>query len=74
MPRGKVVYEQIGRKNWRASVIGSNGKHVVGGHGWNDLGIAQRGIAAAAKIIKQGRVEVISLLDKKANSKKKRKR
>ena len=74
MPRGKVVYEQVNKSYWRASVIGSNGKHVVGGHGWNTLTLARNGVKAAAKIIKQGREEVHSLVDQKAAKPKKRKR
>ncbi len=58
MARGKVVYKQDGPKKWRATVVGSNGKKVVWGSGWNSLRIARRGVAAAAKIILQGREEI----------------
>ena len=57
-PRGITIYEQKGPQNWTASVIGSNGKHLVQGRGYNTLRIAEGGVAAAARVIKQGRVEV----------------
>ena len=70
MPRGKTVYKQVSPTNWRATVIGSNGKKVVWGHGWNTLRGAKNGVSSAAKIIGDGRVEVLSLVDQATKRKK----
>lgn len=74
LPRGTVVYKQLGPKNWAASVIGSNGKHITRGTGWDFLGKAEGGMAAAARIIKTGRVIVIRLDPKRKATKKAKKK
>ncbi len=72
MARGKIIYKQMSPKNWRASVVGSNGKFVLGGHGWNTLRAAKRGLLSAVKIIDDGRVEILSMADQAAKKREKR--